>query len=76
MVSAFNTKFFCVEAKYTLVELGRTKQYPGKNFDIYVKRFHEKALDYYKVCIQGMSDEYRVFLENLSFSSFTKLMEV
>lgn len=27
------------------------------------------------VCLHGMSDEYRVFLENLMFSSFSKSME-
>lgn len=85
MVSAFNTKFFFPEAKYTLAELGHTRQYAGEDFDLYVKRFHDKALDYVdlvdeevlvNMCLHGMNDEYRVFLENLTFSSFLKLMEV
>lgn len=84
MVGAFNTKFFFAEAKYTLVELGRTRQYAGEGLDLYVKRFHDKALDcvdrvdeevLVNVCLHGMNDEYLVFLENLTFSSFSKLME-
>lgn len=38
-----STKFFFAEAKYTLAELGRTRQYAGKDLDLYVKRFHDKA---------------------------------
>lgn len=84
MVATFNTKFFFAEAKYTLAEWGRTRQYAGEDLDLYVKRFHDKALDcidpveeeiLVDVCLHGMNDEYRVFLENLTFSSFLKLME-
>lgn len=84
MVATFNTKFFFAEAKYTLAELGRTRQYAGEDLDLYVKRFHDKALEYVdpvdeetlvNVCLHGMSGEYRAFLENLIFSSFSKLME-
>lgn len=78
MVSTFNTKF-CAEAKYALAELGRTRQYPGKDLDLYVKRFHKISLDCYdpvnkevllNICLHDMNDEYRVFLENISFPSF------
>lgn len=64
--------------------MGRTRQYPGKYLDLCVKRFHEKALDccglieeevLVNVCLHGINDEYRVFLENLTFPSFSKLME-
>lgn len=84
MVAAFNTKFFFAEAKYTLAELGRTTQYASEDLDLNVKRFHDKALDYVdpveeeilvNVCLHDMNDEYQVFLENLTFSSFSKLME-
>lgn len=89
MVSTFNTKFFFTKAEYTLADLRRTRQYkivnnPGKDLDLNVKRFHEKTLDcvdpvneevLVNVCLHGMNDEYRVFLENLTFSSFSKLME-
>lgn len=47
-------------------------------------RFHKKALDccdsldeglVVNVCFHGMAEEYRIFLENLSFSSFSKLID-
>lgn len=56
----------------------------GEDLDLYVKRFHNKALDcinlvdeevLVNVCLHGMNEEYRVFLENLTFSSFSKLMK-
>lgn len=76
MVAAFKTEFFFIEAKYTLAELDRTRQCAGEDLDLYVKRFHDKALDcinpvdeevLVNVCLYGMNDEYRVFLENLTF---------
>lgn len=45
---------------------------PGKDLDIYVKRFHKRALDCYdlvdeevlvNVCLHDMRKEYRIFLE-------------
>lgn len=84
MLAAFNTKFFFTEAKYNFAELGRTRQYAGEDLDPYVKRFHDKALDcvnpvdeevLVNMCLHGMNDEYRVFLENLMFSSFSNSME-
>lgn len=77
-IATFNIKFFFIEAKYTLVELGRTRQYAGEDLDLYVKRFHDKVLDCVNqveevlvtVFLHGMNDEHGVFLENLTFSSF------
>lgn len=46
--------------------------------DLYAKRFNEKALNYVdlvdeevlvNVCLHDMNDKYRVFMENLTFSS-------
>lgn len=57
--------FFFVEAKYTLTKLDRARQYTGEDLELYVKRFHEKALDCYNlieekvlvnVCMDGMND--------------------
>lgn len=84
MVATFKTKFLFAEAKYTLVKLGRTWQYADEELDLYVKRFHDKALDcvylveedvLLNVCLYGMKNEYMVFLENITFSSFSKLMK-
>lgn len=76
LVTLFNVKFFCGEAKFTLAELGRTRQYTGEDLDVYVKRFCERALDcndavdketLVDVCLHEMVSEYRVYLENLTF---------
>lgn len=61
-----------------VAELGRTRQYLGEYLDLYVRRFHEKTLDccdpvneevLVKVCPDDIGNEYRVYLENLSFTS-------
>lgn len=84
IVMLFNAKFFCAEARFTLAELGRTRQHLGEDLDVYVKRFRKRALDcsdavdketLVDVCLHGMVNEYRVYLENLTFPSFSKLME-
>lgn len=76
----FNAKFLCDQAKFTLTELGRNRQHPSEDLDCYVKRFSERALDYsyvvdeetlIDVSLHGML----VYLENLTFSSFSKLMK-
>lgn len=68
---------------FTLAELGHTWHYPSENLDLDIKRFHERALDCYAVNeeimvdvrLHGMADKYRVFLENLKFPPFSKLMD-
>lgn len=37
-------KILCIEAKFTLIELGQMCRYPRMNLDAYLKKFHEKAL--------------------------------
>lgn len=68
----------------TLVELGLTQQYYGEDLDVYMRRFHEKALDccnivdeevLVNVCVHSMREEYNIFLENLSFTSFSKSLK-
>lgn len=70
-----NAKFFCAEARYTLVELGWTRQYPVVDLDLYLQRFYEKALGCYdpieeeilvNIYLYGMVHKYRIFLENRS----------
>lgn len=36
---------FLERAKFSLAELESTEQFPDKDQDLYVRRFHEKALD-------------------------------
>lgn len=80
----FNTKFFCCEAKFFLVNLGMTNQYPGEDLDVYVKKFYQRTMDcsdpvveevLVDVCLHGMLEGYRAFLENLSFPSSFCLMK-
>lgn len=84
LVAFFNAKFFCDEARFTLVELGRTRQNLDEDLDAYVKRFRERVLDcsdavdeetLVDVCLHGMVNKYRVYLEILTFPSFSKLMK-
>lgn len=83
-MTVFNTKFFCGEAKFILAKLGRTRQFLCKDLDLYVKKFHERALGYCDAvdeetrvdfCLHSITSEYFVYLETLTFSSFSKLME-
>lgn len=78
-----NAKFFYVETKLTLVELGLARQYSGEDLDVYVRNFYEKALNcchlvgeevFVNVCLYGMMKECRIFFRE-SFSFFSKLME-
>lgn len=64
---------------WTLSQLGRTREYSNEDLDVYVKRFREKALDCWDpmdeemlldVSLHRMAKDYKVFLENRSFSSF------
>lgn len=45
LVTIFNAKFFCDEAKFSLAELGQTRQFTSKDLDLYVERFQKKVLD-------------------------------
>lgn len=82
--SYFNVNFSTLrpEARYTFVEFSLTRQHYSEDLDVYVRRFHENALDccdpvseemLVRVCLRGMTEKYRVFLE--SFPSFAKLIE-
>lgn len=84
LVSLFNTNFFYVKANFTLVELGRSQQYPEEDLDACIKYFYEKAQHccdpviedvLVDVCLHDMIEDYRAYLKNLSFSSFSLLME-
>lgn len=69
----------------SLDDLGRIRQLPWEDMDTYLKRFHDRGLDYYdpveerilfNVCLHGTYDaRVSYFYRNLSFSSFSKLME-
>lgn len=41
-MSLFNTKLFGIEAKFSLAELGRIRQYVGEDLDLYICKFYER----------------------------------
>lgn len=53
LVTVFNTKFSYGEVTFTLIEFGSTQQFPGEDVDLYVKKFHERALD----CCDAVNEE-------------------
>lgn len=70
------TKFFCAEVKFSFVELDRTRQHPDDDLDMYLRRFHERALKCYdlvseevlvNVCLRGMLEKtnWRISLRTL-----------
>lgn len=77
LFSLFHTKFSCDKDTFILVEISKTPQYLGKDLDVSIKHFHEKALGccdpvvehvLVEVYLQIMIEDYRVYVENLSFS--------
>lgn len=70
----FNIKLFCAEPKLTLVELGRTYQYPGMIWMLMLSD-SIRAANYYDLvtdilvdlCLQRMNEDYQIYLKNLHF---------
>lgn len=63
-----NSKFFYAEVRFTVTELSRNRQYSDEDLDVYVSRFHKKALNccgsvnvemVVNVCLHGITEEYR-----------------
>ncbi|OMO98613.1 reverse transcriptase [Corchorus capsularis] len=84
MCTLFGEKFLSTQERVTLIDLGREHQRRGEDLMDYIQRFRERVLDIHeqhdekelvKVCLQGMFDEYRVHLENLSLHTFAVLVE-
>lgn len=84
IVSLFNTKFFCAEVKFTLVVLGRMRQYSGEDLDAYVKCFmrkHQIAMIQWledvlvDICLYSTIEDYWIYLENRSFIYFSGLID-
>lgn len=46
LLSLFNAKFFYADAKFSSAELGCIQQHSGEDLYKYVKKFHDKDLDY------------------------------
>lgn len=76
----FHEKFFSIEAKFTLAKLTRIRQHLYGDLNTYMKKFHERGPVCYnpglKETLVGshfhrMSEEYRVHLKNITFTSFS-----
>lgn len=72
---------FYTEEKFILAELGQMGQYPRKDLDAYMKRFHEKSLDHCDpvaeyvlivVCLHGII-EISIVLGEFVFLFFFKV---
>lgn len=81
---SIQSQFFLWKSEIHFCIIGLRMTIPGEDLDIFVRRFHEEALDYCDVvdgetlaniCMHGMSNGYRINLENLTFPSFSKLIE-
>lgn len=79
-----NAKLVCFEAKFTLVELGKLRQYSWEDLDAYMKRFHKKTLNcdnlvaedvLVNVCLEGMIEDYWIYL-GIFRISLSRLIEV
>lgn len=81
----YSTPNFCAKVEFSLVELGRTNQYLDER-----PRYGHKEVSQasprllwcswwevlVNVCLHSIMEEYKIFFENLSFPSFSRLMEV
>lgn len=79
LASLFNSKFFYVKTKFSLVKLGRVRQNLGEDLDAYIRRFLDRALYccdpeeekmLVDVCLLRTMEEYRILLEILSPDHF------
>lgn len=85
LITVFNRKSLCGQENLTLVELGYMQKFPGEDLDLYVRRFYEKGLyccdavdqeTMADLLLHGMTNDYHVYLENLTVPSFSKLRDV
>ena len=84
MYKMFLEKFFSTQEQVTMIDMGRIRQNPKEDLMEYIKSFKERFLDIQNMCdekelvkifIQGMFNEYAVYLKNLSLVSFAALVE-
>nr|POF05066.1 hypothetical protein CFP56_35627 [Quercus suber] len=77
-------KFFALDEKLTLLDLPQERQRISEGLLDYIHRFRDLSLIYYDlveeerlvdICIVGMLNKYRPYLENMQILSFTRLVE-
>ncbi|VVA39546.1 PREDICTED: retrotransposon, partial [Prunus dulcis] len=77
-------KYFQHEERVTTTQLNNTRQKYGEDPVDFVRRFRDLALDCYdekdeealvEICISNIVADYRVYLENIGISQFSRLLE-
>ncbi|CAL2271338.1 unnamed protein product [Prunus armeniaca] len=73
------------EERVTTTQLNNTRQKQGEDPVDFARRFRDLALDCYdekgeealvEICISNIIADYRVYLENIGISQFSRLLEV
>ncbi|CAL9005340.1 unnamed protein product, partial [Prunus brigantina] len=84
LASRFCKKYFQHEERVTTTQLNNTRQKQGEDPVDFVRRFQDLALDCYdekdeealvEICISNIVADYRVYLENIGISQFSRLLE-
>ncbi|BFG41078.1 hypothetical protein CerSpe_273520 [Prunus speciosa] len=84
LASRFCKKYFQHEERVTTTQLNNTRQKHGEDPVDFVRRFRDLALDCYdekdeealvEICISNIVADYRVYLENIGISQFSRLLE-
>ncbi|KAI5343499.1 hypothetical protein L3X38_011375 [Prunus dulcis] len=84
LASRFCKKYFQHEERVTTTQLNNTRQKHGEDPVDFVRRFRDLALDCYdekdedglvEICISNIMADYRVYLENIGISQFSRLLE-
>ncbi|CAL9000032.1 unnamed protein product [Prunus brigantina] len=84
LASRFCKKYFQHEERVTTTQLNNTRQGHDEDLVDFVHRFRDLALDCYgekdeealvEICISNIVADYRVYLENISISQFSRLLE-
>ncbi|CAL2270332.1 unnamed protein product [Prunus armeniaca] len=84
LASRFCKKYFQHEERVTTTQLNNTRQKQGEDPVDFVRRFRDLALDCYdekdeealvEICISNIVADYRVYLENIGISQFSRLLE-
>ncbi|CAL8168380.1 unnamed protein product [Prunus armeniaca] len=84
LASRFCKKYFQHEERVTTTQLNNTRQKHGEDPVDFMRRFRDLALDCYdekdeealvEICISNIVADYRVYLENIGISQFSRLLE-
>ncbi|CAL9012398.1 unnamed protein product, partial [Prunus brigantina] len=85
LASRFCKRYFQHEERVTTTQLNNTRQKYGEDPVNFVRRFRDLALDCYdekneetlvEICISNIVADYRVYVENIGISQFSRLLEV